>query len=818
MMKKLLVTMLLAMITVSGFAQAGFVPYKTKEKYVGLAADSLFYIPVKDTNYTPERLGALIMRPQDSCLYIGISTIDVGKRWERIAKLTDTDMPSWKYSGNSGLTNSNFIGTVDDVWLNFKQNNELVGRVRHNGGIYLGYRAGNVDTVGTTPWANSKNIGIGKFALSNFSYYDSNPASWRSLIAIGDSSMSAITGANTSASGNLAIGSLTMKKMEAGRRNTTVGNYSQQMMTSGIENAGLGVFNLEWNTTGQNNAAFGSNAMRHNTVGSYSTAVGAYALNSNSGFVNSITVTNGGTGYTTATVTISSPNLEYPTNSPSLGRQATATAVISSGAIIGINITDPGIRYTDATVTITGDGSGATATASIAAGGHSVAVGQGAGIFDERGYMNVYVGRHSGIANGGNESSIRDSLLTLIGTYSSRSSSLSNGITLSNSGALGYNSKVGKNNTYAIGAVGTATVIAGDTSRATGLDVPNGNMKLKGQLHINAYGGISYQDKWFSRPALRITQAENPIDSLQGGLLIEKYGISSGGGSIGFYRAYGDYPLHGAASSGGHVDLGSVVGLMPSINGASTRSAAGVLFHGYWGTETRNSGKIEFRTLAVNDACCGNSWTKVQMDSLGNFIWGIGTNGIAVNNTFNPPDASSVMDLQNTSKGILIPRMTAAQRLAISSPATALFLYDTDSSRFMQYNGSWKALSHTTDIPIVPNHTEGTYTPTLFNTTNVSASTAVVTYYTRSGDMIQVWGYVNITPTAGITLTEMGLEIPIASTITEGSLSGTASSEDNTTVRIRGDATNGRAMFRFTPASNSDTRYSFHYTYKYVAP
>jgi hypothetical protein len=35
----------------------------------------------------------------------------------------------------------------------------------------------------------------------------------------------------------------------------------------------------------------------------------------------------------------------------------------------------------------------------------------------------------------------------------------------------------------------------------------------------------------------------------------------------------------------------------------------------------------------------------------------------------NSPAASSVMDISSTSKGLLVPRMTAAQRTAIASPA-----------------------------------------------------------------------------------------------------------------------------------------------------
>ncbi len=54
--------------------------------------------------------------------------------------------------------------------------------------------------------------------------------------------------------------------------------------------------------------------------------------------------------------------------------------------------------------------------------------------------------------------------------------------------------------------------------------------------------------------------------------------------------------------------------------------------------------------------------------------------------------ASSLLDLTSTTKGFLPPRMTTAQRDAISSPATGLTIYNTTSSAIEYYNGSsWSA-------------------------------------------------------------------------------------------------------------------------------
>jgi hypothetical protein len=80
--------------------------------------------------------------------------------------------------------------------------------------------------------------------------------------------------------------------------------------------------------------------------------------------VTTITVTNGGTGYTTApTVTITPSPASGGDNNPAL-----ATAVVSGGKVTAINVVSAGAFYTSAPViTISGVGTGAVATANLTA-------------------------------------------------------------------------------------------------------------------------------------------------------------------------------------------------------------------------------------------------------------------------------------------------------------------------------------------------------------------------------------------------------------------------------------------------------------------
>jgi hypothetical protein len=61
----------------------------------------------------------------------------------------------------------------------------------------------------------------------------------------------------------------------------------------------------------------------------------------------------------------------------------------------------------------------------------------------------------------------------------------------------------------------------------------------------------------------------------------------------------------------------------------------------------------------------------------------------------NSPNPSAVLDVSSTNKGLLIPRVTSAQRNAITSPAKGLTVYDSTSGSFWYYDKHWKQVSIT---------------------------------------------------------------------------------------------------------------------------
>jgi hypothetical protein len=70
---------------------------------------------------------------------------------------------------------------------------------------------------------------------------------------------------------------------------------------------------------------------------------------------------------------------------------------------------------------------------------------------------------------------------------------------------------------------------------------------------------------------------------------------------------------------------------------------------------------------------------------------------VGINTDGTTADASAILDVKATDKGMLIPRMTQAQRNLIATPATGLMVYQIDAtSGFYFYNGSaWTSLNGT---------------------------------------------------------------------------------------------------------------------------
>lgn len=72
---------------------------------------------------------------------------------------------------------------------------------------------------------------------------------------------------------------------------------------------------------------------------------------------------------------------------------------------------------------------------------------------------------------------------------------------------------------------------------------------------------------------------------------------------------------------------------------------------------------------------------------------GASAQGVAIGTGTPTAHASAALDVQSTTQGILVPRMTTAQRTGIAAPAGGLLVFDTTSGSFWYYTGTaWQEL------------------------------------------------------------------------------------------------------------------------------
>jgi len=141
----------------------------------------------------------------------------------------------------------------------------------------------------------------------------------------------------------------------------------------------------------------------------------------------------------------------------------------------------------------------------------------------------------------------------------------------------------------------------------------------------------------------------------------------------------------------------------------------------------------------ANASFPGVSLFKV-INSNGNFLIGTTTDGgfkLDVNGTgriqstlkvgaATAQNASAVLDVESTTKGVLFPRMTTTQRNAIASPATGLQVYNTTTNTNDIYNGTaWANTVYTTGAQTIGG--EKTFLSNIIANANINLTTATGT-------------------------------------------------------------------------------------------
>lgn len=414
----------------------------------------------------------------------------------------------WMKEGNTGNTNAHFIGTTDAANLYFKVHGNPAGLL----GLW-----GDLSGLSNTIWTGVAPAGsttgtviLGEKAAPNLSTNFSSV-----LIGHGAAnrtnntngySHSVVIGMNA---GYYGIGDIGGQ----GNRSVIIGQMSAYRNHKGSSNVFVGAYTGELNNNGHYNTGIGRDSMRSNIDGAYNAALGFFSLLKSSTGIASIPIVSGGAGYTSATVTISAPVGGSP---GATVRTATATCTVSGGAVTGIVMTDNGMGYTNdwntfdfasqgaITVTITGDGTGAVAgTPVLQSSSYNVAVGGAAGVNNEIGQYNAFLGYNA-------QGRKADSYVTFVGTAAGVDAAVPATTLLTKAVAIGANAKVGASNTMVLGGTGAdkVKVVIGQTTGSSQLDITGdaGHSQLRlrtsytptGTADANGNtGDVAWDDNYF---------------------------------------------------------------------------------------------------------------------------------------------------------------------------------------------------------------------------------------------------------------------------------------------------------------------------------
>jgi hypothetical protein len=292
-------------------------------------------------------------------------------------------------------------------------------------------------------------------------------------------------------------------------------------------------------------------------------------------------------------------------------------------------------------------------------------------------------------------------------------------------GITTLNTLTGSTQTFATGTAGTDFAITSSGTTHT-FDIPSASASARGLVTTGTQtfaGAKTFSSDLTINSLVYGRGGGNDISNIASG---QNALFSNTSGTV--LAAYGGNALYGNTTGYGSVGIGYQALTANSTGNVNT----GVGFQ--VGISVTGSGNTLFGSQV------GGSWLTSQSNiaaihngPTGAWLWGdMSTGQVQINAATTPSlTASAALEVKSTTRGFLTPVMSAAQRLAISSPATGLEVFDTDSLRKMMYNGSaWKAVAWTSELP-------GSVVNSLNSQTGavtITAGTAITTS-TLSGDI-----------------------------------------------------------------------------------
>jgi len=356
---------------------------------------------------------------------------------------------------------------------------------------------------------------------------------------------------------------------------------------------------------------------------------------------------------------------------------------------------------------------------------------------------------------------------TANGAVALNTNTTGNSNTANGAGALQFNTTGNANTANGAGALNSNTVGDANTANGDGALFSNtsgfGNT-ANGQFALRTNNGGSYNTANGSHALY--SNIEGDFNTANG-----QYALYSNNGSNN--TANGQNALYQTTTgidntaTGGGAGAANTTGSQNTFIGTAADVGSNNLTNataiGY-GAKVNTSNTIQLGNSFITDVITSGTITAGAL--------GIGTP---------TPDASAALDITSTTKGLLIPRMTNAQRLVIASPAAGLqvFVTDFDGGSFMFYDGTeWGTLSFAKkrpDAPTIGTAVAGNAQATVSFTAPSSDGGSAITSYTATSIPGGFTGTLSQAGSGNITVTGLTNGTAYTFTVTATNAIGTSS-------------------------------------------
>jgi hypothetical protein len=207
---------------------------------------------------------------------------------------------------------------------------------------------------------------------------------------------------------------------------------------------------------------------------------------------------------------------------------------------------------------------------------------------------------------------------------------------------------------------------------------------------------IAASDKGMLIPRMTDAQRQLVKDPVQGLMIYNTntFELNYWNGT-GWYRVYGN-PLSNTQATGTTTSIGAAINTSGAAPDQSARldvssTTQGVLIpRTTQGAVTTVTGLIIYNTATDKISYYdGTSWQSCCAEYIDNNKGSGATGGgVGINITGATPANSAVLDVKSSNKGLLIPRISDAQRDAILSPAQGLIIYNIDHKHIESWSSS----------------------------------------------------------------------------------------------------------------------------------